>query len=73
MRGEAGISGWVAPGFDVVQDAFAANFRRAGDDAECGAALAVYLEGRCVADLWGGFTDAARTKPWARDTLVNVW
>ena len=62
MRGEAGISGWVAPGFDVVQDAFAANFRRGGDDAECGAALAVYLEGRCVADLWGGFTDAARTK-----------
>ena len=73
MRGEAAIAGWVAPGFDVVQDAFAANFRRGGDDEECGAALAVYLEGRCVADLWGGFTDAARTRPWARDTLVNVW
>ena len=73
MRGEAAIAGWVAPGFDVVQDAFAANFRRGEDEEECGAALAVYLEGRCVADLWGGFTDAARTRPWARDTLVNVW
>ena len=73
MSGTAAIAGWVAPGFAVVRDAFAANFHRDGDDAECGAALAVYLDGRCVADLWGGFTDAARTKPWARDTLVNVW
>jgi len=71
MRGEAVISGWVAPGFDVVHDAFAGNFRR--EDAELGAALAVYADGRCVADLWGGFTDTARTRPWARDTLVNVW
>ena len=70
---EAAICGWVAPGFDGVHDAFAANFRRGGDDDECGAALAVYLDGKCVADLWGGFTDAARTRPWARDTLVNVW
>ena len=67
------VSGWVAPGFDGVQDAFAANFRRGGEDEEVGAALAVYLDGRCVVDVWGGFTDAARTRPWARDTLVNVW
>ena len=73
MSGTASIAGWVAPGFDGVHDAFAANFRRGGEDEECGAALAVYLDGRCVADLWGGFTDAARTRPWARDTLVNVW
>ena len=71
MRGEAVVSGWVAPGFDVVHDALAANFHR--DDAELGAAIAVYVDGRCVADLWGGFTDTARTRPWARDTLVNVW
>ncbi len=73
MSGMASIAGWVAPGFDGVHDAFAANFRRGGEDEECGAALAVYLDGRCVVDLWGGFTDAARTRPWARDTLVNVW
>jgi CubicO group peptidase (beta-lactamase class C family) len=67
------VSGWVAPGFDVVHDAFAANFRRGEEDRELGAALAVYVGGRCVADLWGGHTDPARTKPWARDTLANVW
>ncbi|MCX7376081.1 MAG: serine hydrolase [Alphaproteobacteria bacterium] len=73
MGSEAVISGWVAPGFAVVEDAFAANFHREEPESELGAALAVYFEGRCVVDLWGGFTDTARTRPWARDTLVNVW
>jgi CubicO group peptidase (beta-lactamase class C family) len=26
-----------------------------------------------VVDLWGGFADAARTRPWQRDTIVNVY
>jgi CubicO group peptidase (beta-lactamase class C family) len=33
----------------------------------------VVLGGKPVVDLWGGHADAARTKPWRRDTLVNVW
>jgi CubicO group peptidase (beta-lactamase class C family) len=73
MTAHPPIAGWTAPGFDAVRDAFAANFHRPEPEAELGAALAVYLDGHCVADLWGGFTDPARTKPWARDTLVNVW
>jgi CubicO group peptidase (beta-lactamase class C family) len=24
-------------------------------------------------DLWGGWADGARSRPWERDTLVNVW
>jgi hypothetical protein len=70
---ETQISGTVQRGFETVRDAFKANFSRAGDDREVGAALAVYVRGRCVVDLWGGHRDAAETKPWARDTLVNVW
>ncbi len=66
------VSGSVKPGFEAVRDAFAANFRRDAD-AEQGAALAVYIRGECVVDVWGGAADAAGTKPWARDTLVNVW
>ena len=69
----ANIAGNVAPGFESVRAAFAANFAREGDDREIGAALAVYIHGRCVVDLWGGHADAAETKPWARDTLINVW
>ena len=67
------IEGWTAPGLESVRDAFAANFARPGDYQEVGAALCVYRDGACVIDLWGGFADAARTRPWTADTLVNVW
>ncbi|MEV0612342.1 serine hydrolase domain-containing protein [Nonomuraea sp. NPDC050404] len=43
----------------------------AGDDV--GASVAVFVDGRPVADLWGGHADAARTIPWGRDTITNVW
>jgi CubicO group peptidase (beta-lactamase class C family) len=26
-----------------------------------------------VADVWGGYADAARTRAWERDTVTNVW
>ena len=67
------IEGEVAAGFEPVREAFVANFRRPGDFGEVGAALAVYQHGRCVVDLWGGQADRARTRPWTRDSLVNVW
>lgn len=53
--------------FAGVADAFAENFRSRG---EVGAAVAVTLRGEPVIDLWGGFADSARTRPWADDTLV---
>ena len=59
------VQGDVARGFEPVRDAFAANFERAGDYAEVGAALCVYRRGEMVVDLWGGHADAARSKPWA--------
>ena len=67
------VQGFVAPGFERVRDAFAANFARAGDYQEVGAALAAYHRGTLVVDLWGGHADSARTRPWTRETLVNVW
>ena len=67
------IEGEVAPGFEAVRAAFVGNFNRPGDFGEVGAAVAVYHRGRCVADLWGGYADRARERPWARETLVNVW
>jgi len=42
-----------------------------GDDV--GASIAVFQHGEPVVDLWGGYRDAAKTTPWDRDTLVNVW
>jgi CubicO group peptidase (beta-lactamase class C family) len=56
--------------FAAVRTAFEENFQ--GRD-ELGAAVTVTLDGETVVDLWGGWADAARTRPWERDTLVNVW
>src|SRR5579863_4921620 len=40
---------------------------------DLGASIAVYHHEELVADLWGGYRDEAKTTPWDRDTLVNVW
>jgi CubicO group peptidase (beta-lactamase class C family) len=37
-----------------------------------GAAVAVYVDGKPVVDLWGGYANAARTRSWEQDTLVSV-
>jgi CubicO group peptidase (beta-lactamase class C family) len=52
-----------------VHDAFAENFARHG---EVGAAVAVTVDGKPVVDLWAGHADAARTRRWTRDTIVNI-
>jgi CubicO group peptidase (beta-lactamase class C family) len=41
--------------------------------SECGLSLVIDVDGRTVADVYGGYADAARTRPWERDTIVNVW
>ncbi len=64
------IHGTTSPTFKTLRDAFARNF---ADGLEYGAAVAVMLDGRMVAHLWGGHADAARNRPWTEDTLVNVW
>ncbi|MFC4492808.1 serine hydrolase domain-containing protein [Streptomyces ovatisporus] len=43
------------------------------DDGDAGASVAVFVDGEPVVDVWGGFADGARTIPWQRDTITNVW
>ncbi|GKQ41805.1 serine hydrolase domain-containing protein [Streptomyces sp. A012304] len=64
------VHGHCDPRFAAVRAAFEENFRERG---ELGAAVAVTVDGVTVADLWGGWADAARTRAWERDTVVNVW
>ncbi len=40
---------------------------------ELGASIAVNINERNVVDLWGGFADTNRTRPWTKDTIVNVF
>ena len=49
---------------------FQENFERFG---ELGAAVSVWQNGKPIIDLYGGFRDVHREKPWAADTLVLVW
>jgi CubicO group peptidase (beta-lactamase class C family) len=67
------IDGEVAPGFERIRDAFADNFARAGEFAELGAGLAVFVHGERVVRLAGGYCDPHATRLWKDATLVNVW
>jgi CubicO group peptidase (beta-lactamase class C family) len=40
---------------------------------ELGASVSVLVEGRLVVELWCGWADAARSRAWQRNTLVNVF
>jgi CubicO group peptidase (beta-lactamase class C family) len=64
------IEGTCDPKFSRVKDTFAENFEKRG---EVGAAAAVMLDGKSVVDIWAGHADREKTRPWTRDTLVNVY
>jgi CubicO group peptidase (beta-lactamase class C family) len=64
------IEGNCDPKFSHVREAFAQSF---ASGLEHGGGVVVVLDGKTVVELWGGHADAAKTRPWARDTLVNVW
>ncbi|MGH7301927.1 MAG: serine hydrolase domain-containing protein [Candidatus Rokuibacteriota bacterium] len=70
--GESGaiVDGHCEPAFAGVRDALAEVL---ASGFEVGAALAVHVDGAAVVDLWGGHADAARTRPWQRDTIVNLY
>lgn len=56
--------------FDRTIEQFAENFRTGAD---LGASFALSSEGEMVVDIWAGFTDAEKTRPWQADTIVNVF
>lgn len=61
------LQGEYDPAFARVADAFAENF---AVEEEIGAAVAVHVDGRKVADLWGGYRDPAYAEPWQEDTIL---
>ena len=64
------VHGECDAAFAAVGDAFAANFA-AG--LELGASLCVEVDGRTVVDVWGGWLDADRRRPWERDSIACVF
>lgn len=64
----APISGRCKPGFEPVRDAFAENL----ETLDLGAGVSVWIDGREVVNLWGGYCQEARRTPWRENTLVMV-
>ena len=64
------VSGECDPRFTRVRDAFVKNFEL---HDEVGAAASIVIDGKCVVDIWAGHANQAKSKPWERDTIVNVW
>ena len=61
------FAGTYAPEYRPVVDAFVENFRV---EDEIGAACSILLDGRTVVDVYGGWRDGARAKPWDAPTTV---
>src|ERR1700678_3052657 len=64
------IEGFCPPRFAAVREAFAANF---AEDRELGARFALAVEGEIVVDLMGGWADRTMTRPFAEDTLTQIF
>ena len=64
------LGGACSASFDRLRELFAAKLE-SGEDL--GASLAVNIDGEMVVDLWGGWADEARTAPWTRNTIANVF
>ena len=67
---DGAVDGFIHDRFAPVRAAFEANLANGSD---VGASYCATIDGEVVVDLWGGFADAARTRPWERDTIINVY
>lgn len=63
-------TGHADPAFAEVKAVFEAGLAN-GDDL--GAAVAVFVDGRAVVDLWGGIADRRTGRPWTRDTACPTF
>jgi len=64
------IHGFCNRRFVAVKEAFAKSFR---EGKEIGASCAVTIDGQFVIDIWAGYSDANQTRPWRKNSIVNVW
>ena len=64
------VAGHADPAFAEVQAVFEAAL---ADGDDLGAAVAVFVDGRPVVDLWGGIADRRTGRPWTRDTACPTF
>ncbi|MBV9046074.1 MAG: beta-lactamase family protein, partial [Alphaproteobacteria bacterium] len=66
----ADVQGFVFDGYEEVRKVFAGHLDSGQD---IGASFCATRNGETVVDIWGGYADAAKTKPWVKDTIINVY
>ncbi|MDJ0836852.1 MAG: serine hydrolase domain-containing protein [Acidobacteriota bacterium] len=69
IQAEGTVHGSYDPAFKSVYEAFCENFETRN---EVGASTSLVIEGKTVVDLWGGYADEAKTRPWHRNTVVAL-
>ncbi|HLK25673.1 MAG TPA: serine hydrolase domain-containing protein [Caulobacteraceae bacterium] len=67
---DGSVAGFVGEKFPAVREAFENNLESGLD---IGASFAATKDGQLIVDLWGGWADEAKTRPWEKDTIVNVY
>lgn len=67
---DGSAKGFTNDRYASVKDQFERNLS-SGEDV--GASFCATVKGETVVDLWGGFMDDGKTKPWEKDTIVNVY
>lgn len=67
---DGSVQGVTHDRYAAVREVFEGHLQR-GEDI--GASFCATVEGETVVDLWGGWADPAKTRPWAADTIVNVY
>jgi CubicO group peptidase (beta-lactamase class C family) len=65
----AEVMGTCDARFAPLRDALAEQLER----DELGASIVLDIDGETVVDIWGGWCDSQRRRPWERDTITNVW
>lgn len=66
----AELQGFSSAQFEPLKKLFA---EKLANDEELGAGIVINIDGKNVVDLWGGYSDEAKSKPWSEDTITNVW
>ncbi|HEY4943004.1 MAG TPA: serine hydrolase domain-containing protein [Rhizomicrobium sp.] len=67
---DGSVQGFTHDKFAPVRAVFEGHL---ASGADIGASFCATVEGETVVDLWGGFADEGRTRPWVKDTIVNVY
>src|SRR5258708_29378050 len=70
MRKSPELQGHCATRFAALGDTLRRNFV---EHDEIGARVTLIMRGETVVDLWGGWSDLARSRPWTERTIVNIW